>query len=83
VKATCASTVGVVDDVDHLVDAVAVVAGELDEFARFIDDGAAFGSAGDVDAAAASELKTDQNVRSRVPPSADGATSRASAARLA
>ena len=43
-----------VDDVDHLVDAVDVVAGELDEFARVVDDGAAFGSTGDGDAAAAS-----------------------------
>jgi hypothetical protein len=47
----------VLDDLDQLVEAVALLAGEVDEFRRSLDDGAAFGRAGDGDAAPAAELE--------------------------
>jgi hypothetical protein len=47
----------VFDDRDEFVEAVAVVAGEVDEFFGSLDDGAAFGCAGDRDAAPAAELE--------------------------
>jgi hypothetical protein len=47
----------VFDDLDEFVDAVAVVAGEVDEFSGSLDDCATFGCAGDGDAAAASEFE--------------------------
>ena len=45
------------DDLDEFVGAVAVLAGVVDEFAGFLDDGAVFGCAGDGDAAAAAEFE--------------------------
>ncbi len=47
----------VFDDLDELVEAVAVVAGELDELSRALDDGAAFGRSRDQDAAPGAELE--------------------------
>jgi hypothetical protein len=47
----------VLDDLEELVEAVAVVAGEVDELLRPLDDGSAFGCSGDGDAASASELE--------------------------
>ena len=47
----------VLDDLDELVEAVALAAGEVDELSGSCDDGATFGGAGDRDAAAASELE--------------------------
>jgi hypothetical protein len=49
--------VDVLDDLDEFVGAVAVLAGVVDEFACFLDDGAAFGCAGYGDAAAAAEFE--------------------------
>jgi len=43
----------VLDDLDELVEAVALTAGEGDELLCLLDDGAAFGCAGDGDAASA------------------------------
>ena len=45
------------DDLDQLIDAVAVVAGVVNEFACSLDDCAAFGCREDGDAASASELE--------------------------
>ena len=45
------------DDLDELVAAVALLAGEFDELSCSLDDGAAFGCAGDGDSAAAAELE--------------------------
>jgi hypothetical protein len=45
------------DDLDELVCAVAVAAGVVDQFSGLLDDGAAFGCAGDGDAAPAAELE--------------------------
>jgi hypothetical protein len=47
----------VFDDLDQLVDAVAVVPGEVDELLRSLDDSATFGRACNRDAAAAAELE--------------------------
>ena len=47
----------VFDDLNELVEAVAVVAGEIDELSGSLDDGAAFGCPCDRDAAAAPELE--------------------------
>ncbi len=44
------------DDLDQFVEAVAVAAGEVDEFLRSLDDGAAFGCSCDGDSASAPEL---------------------------
>jgi hypothetical protein len=51
------SSADVLDDLDQLVEAVALPAGEVDEFFGSLDDGAAFGCSGDMDAASASELE--------------------------
>jgi len=45
------------DDLDQLVGAVALLAGEVDQIPRSLDDGTAFGRACDRDAAAAAELQ--------------------------
>ena len=47
----------VFDDLDQFVEAVAVVAGELDEFPRSLDNGAAFGCPCNGDATAAPEFE--------------------------
>jgi hypothetical protein len=47
----------VFDDLDELVEAVALVAGEVDEFFGSLDDGTAFWCAGDGDSASAAELE--------------------------
>ena len=47
----------VFDDLDWLVHAVALLAGEVDEFLRSLDDSAAFRCARDRDAAPAAELQ--------------------------
>ena len=49
--------VDVLDDLDQFVGAVAVVAGEVDEFSGSLDDGALCGGGGDGDAASAAELE--------------------------
>ena len=54
---TLLASADVFDDLDEFVNAIAVVAGEVDEFFGSLDDGPAFGCAGDGDAAAASELE--------------------------
>jgi hypothetical protein len=51
------SSPNVFDDLDELVELVAVVAGEFDEFSRALNDGAAFGCASDGDPAPAAELE--------------------------
>jgi hypothetical protein len=45
------------DDLDQLVQAVTLAAGEGDEFFRSLDDGAAFGRPGNRGAAPASEFE--------------------------
>jgi hypothetical protein len=47
----------VFDDLDQLVEAVTLAAGEVDELFRSLDDGAAFGCACDRDATPAAELE--------------------------
>jgi len=47
----------VFDDLDELVGAVSVLACEVEELSSALDDGAAFGGAGDGDAAAAAEFE--------------------------
>jgi len=47
----------VFDDLDEFVQAVAVVAGELDQFLGPLDDDTAFGCSGDRNATPASELE--------------------------
>ena len=47
----------VLDDLDQLVEAVALAAGELDELPRSLDDGAAFGRPRNRDATPAPELE--------------------------
>lgn len=47
----------VLDHLDEFVDGVSLAAGELDEFADLLHDGAAFGCPGDRDSAAAAELE--------------------------
>ena len=54
---TLPASADVFDDLDELVEAVALLAGEVDEFLRSLDDGAAFRCARDRDAAPAAELQ--------------------------
>jgi Tol biopolymer transport system component len=54
--AACLSA-DVFDDLDQLVEAIALLAGEVDELFCSLDDGAAFGCPGDRDAPSASELE--------------------------
>jgi hypothetical protein len=53
---SCASC-DCLDDLDQLVEAVAVLAGELDEFPGVLDHGALLGRSGDGDATATAELE--------------------------
>jgi hypothetical protein len=51
------SSADVLDDLNQLVESVAVATGEVDEFLRFLNDGAAFRCRCDRDAASATELE--------------------------
>jgi hypothetical protein len=53
----CVLSAHVFDDLDQLVDAVAVLPGKVDELLRSLDDSATFGRACNRDAAAAAELE--------------------------
>ena len=56
-SASAGSSADRLDDLDQLVHAVALAAGEVDELSCLLDDGAALGRPGDGDATAASELE--------------------------
>jgi hypothetical protein len=51
------SSADVLDDLDQLVQAVALAAGEIDELSRSLDDGTTFGRPGNRDTAPAAELE--------------------------
>jgi hypothetical protein len=55
----------VLDDLDELVDPIAVAAGEVDQLLRSLDDRAAFGRSCDGDPTAMPELEDSSSRRSR------------------